>query len=74
MKLFRVAFWLCLIAVGVIAIGYSISRRTAADQVLAFEVQRARTEAQRIQSDVVVFSSSIVPTRASFAGLLQSLG
>jgi murein DD-endopeptidase MepM/ murein hydrolase activator NlpD len=74
LKLFRIVFWFCLILVGVVAIGYSISRRAAADQVFAFEVHRARAEAQRIQSDVVLFSSSIVPTRASFAGLLQNLG
>ena len=74
LKLFRIAFWLCLIAIGAVVIGYSISRRAAADQVFAFEVHRARAEAQRIQSDVVFFSSSIVPTRASFAGLLHNLG
>ncbi|MFZ0908046.1 MAG: M23 family metallopeptidase [Candidatus Acidiferrales bacterium] len=74
MKIFRIVFWLSLILIGGVVIGYSVSRRTAADQVFATEVHRAQVEAQRIQSDVVLFSKGIVPTRVSFAGLLQSLG
>ncbi len=74
MKIFRIVFWVCLILVGAVVAGYSISRRAAADRVFAAEVQRAQAEARRIQSEVVLFSKSIVPTRVSFAGLLQTLG
>jgi murein DD-endopeptidase MepM/ murein hydrolase activator NlpD len=73
-KVLRVVFWLSVVLAGGCVIVYSISQRTAADSVFAAEVQRAQDEARRIQSDVVLFSKSIVPARVSFAGLLQSIG
>ena len=63
-----------LVVAGAAIAWYSFDQRASSDRDFADEVQRARTEAHRIQSDVVFYTASVVPSRQSFAALLGSIG
>ncbi len=73
-RIIRIFLWVVLVAAGAGVAWYSFDQLTASDQNFADEVQRARTEAHRIQTEVVFFTASVVPSRQSFAALLEGIG
>ena len=73
-RIIRIFLWVVLIAAGAGVAWYSFDQLTASDQYFADEVQRARTEAHRIQTEVVFYTASVVPSRQSFAALLEGIG
>lgn len=73
-RILRIFLWVVIVVAGAGVAWYSFNQVAASDQSFADEVQRARTEAHRIQSQVVVFTASVVPSRQSFAALLQGIG
>lgn len=70
----RVVLWVVIVVAGAGVAWYSFNQVAASDQSFAEEVQRARAEAHRIQSQVVFYTASVVPSRQSFAALLQGIG
>ncbi|MGB9333918.1 MAG: M23 family metallopeptidase [Candidatus Acidiferrales bacterium] len=73
-RIIRIFLWVLLVAAGAGVAWYSFDQLTASDQNFADEVQRARTEAHRIQTEVVFYTASMVPSRQSFAALLEGIG
>ncbi len=74
LRIIKIGLLIALVAAGAGIAWFSFQQRAASDQNFADEVQRARAEARRIQSQVVVFTASVVPSRGSFAALLESIG
>jgi murein DD-endopeptidase MepM/ murein hydrolase activator NlpD len=73
-RIIKIGLLIALVAAGAGIAWFSFQQRVASDQNFADEVQRARAEAQRIQSQVIVYTASVVPSRGSFAALLESIG
>jgi murein DD-endopeptidase MepM/ murein hydrolase activator NlpD len=73
-RIIKICVLIVLVAAGAAIAWYSFDQRSASDRNFADEVQRARVEAHRIQSDVVFYTASVVPSRQSFAALLGSIG
>src|SRR6202046_1441724 len=73
-RIIKIFVLIVLVAAGAAIAWYSFDLRQTSDRNFADEVQRARAEAHRIQSDVVFYTASVVPSRQSFAALLGSIG
>jgi murein DD-endopeptidase MepM/ murein hydrolase activator NlpD len=73
-RIIKTGLLIALVAAGAGIAWYSFEQRAASDQNFADEVQRARAKAHRIQSQVIVYTASVVPSRGSFAALLESIG
>ena len=73
-RIIKICVLIVLLGAGAAIAWYSVDQRSSSDQNFADEVQRARTEAHRIQSEVVFYTASVVPSRQSFAALLGSIG
>jgi murein DD-endopeptidase MepM/ murein hydrolase activator NlpD len=73
-RIIKICVLIVLVAAGAAVAWYSFDQRQASDRNFADEVQRARVEAHRIQSEVVFYTASVVPSRQSFAALLGSIG
>jgi murein DD-endopeptidase MepM/ murein hydrolase activator NlpD len=70
----KLIFWLGVGLVAAACVGASFYVRQKAEQQIATEVLSARTEAQRIQREVVLFTKSIIPSGRPFAAFLNGLG
>jgi murein DD-endopeptidase MepM/ murein hydrolase activator NlpD len=70
----KLIFWLGVGLVAAACVGASFYVRQKAEQQIATEVSSARTEAQRIQREVVLFTKSIIPSGRPFAAFLNGLG
>ena len=66
--------WATLLGVAAGCILYSYRVRFAADERLAGEGILAQQQAQRIQSDAVVYRERDIPPRVSFASLMEDAG
>jgi murein DD-endopeptidase MepM/ murein hydrolase activator NlpD len=73
-RIIKICVLIVLLAAGAAIAWYSFDQRQASDRNFADEVQRARVEAHRIQSEVVFYTARMVPSRESFAALLESVG
>jgi murein DD-endopeptidase MepM/ murein hydrolase activator NlpD len=73
-RIIKIGLLIALVAAGAGIAWFSFQQRAASDQYFADEVQRARAEARRIQAQVIVYTASVVPSRQSFAALLESIG
>lgn len=73
-RIIRIFFLILLLAGVALFAKYTFDQRMASDARFADEVQRARAEAHRIQTEVVFYSASVVPSRESFAALLERAG
>ncbi len=73
-RIIRIFFLAVLALAGAGFAKYSFDQRMASDARFADEVERARIEAHRIQTEVIFYSSKVVPSRESFAALLQDIG
>jgi murein DD-endopeptidase MepM/ murein hydrolase activator NlpD len=70
----KLIFWPGFGLVAAVCVGASFYVRQKAEQQIVTEVSSARTEAQRIQREVVVFTKSIIPSGRPFAAFLNGLG
>lgn len=70
----KLIFWPSFGLVAAACVGASFYVRHRADQQIVTEVSSARTEAQRIQREVVLFTKSIIPSGRPFAVFLNGLG
>jgi murein DD-endopeptidase MepM/ murein hydrolase activator NlpD len=70
----KLIFWPTFGLVAAACIGASFYVRQRAEQRIVAEVSSARTEAERIQREVVLFTKSIVPSGRPFAVFLNGLG
>jgi murein DD-endopeptidase MepM/ murein hydrolase activator NlpD len=70
----KLIFWSSFGLVAAACVGASFYVRQKAEQQIATEVSSARTEAQRIQREVVLFTKSIIPSGRPFAAFLNGLG
>ena len=73
-RIIKVGALIVLVVAGAAIAWYSFDQRMTSDRNFAEEVQRARAEAHRIQSDVVFYTASVVPSRQTFAALLGGIG
>ena len=70
---FRIAFWLCVVAIAASCIGASYHKRYVAEQRLAAEAAAARADAEKIQQ-IVRFTDHPLPARRPFGAFLQDIG
>jgi murein DD-endopeptidase MepM/ murein hydrolase activator NlpD len=70
----KLIFWPVFGLVAAACVGASFYVRQKAEQQIVTEVSSARTEAKRIQREVVLFTKSIIPSGRSFAAFLNGLG
>jgi len=67
-------FWVVLILLGAVCVGWSYSVRNSAERQIEAEAALAREEAKRVQEEVILFTVKIVPPRLAFSALLQEMG
>jgi hypothetical protein len=70
----RVIFWFVLLIAAGAVLGWSYGVRGKAEMQFANEVSLARSEAARIQRDVVMFTDGIAPPRVQFHQALEEMG
>ncbi len=70
----KLIMWPAVVLVAAGCIGASYYKRSQADRQFAAEVDRAHTQAQRIERDFVQFTKRTLPSSRSFATLLNTLG
>jgi murein DD-endopeptidase MepM/ murein hydrolase activator NlpD len=73
-KFGKILFWCVLVAVGAACVGASYYVRDSAESEVGSQAKSARSEARRIQEQVVLYSERIVPARFPFHVILQGLG
>ncbi len=67
-------FWASLLVAGAVCVGASYRQRLAAENQFSQQVSLARAEAQRIRTQVVLFTRRAVPSRIPFSAFLQTMG
>jgi murein DD-endopeptidase MepM/ murein hydrolase activator NlpD len=70
----RMIFWASLLVAGAVCVGSSYRQRAAAENQFSQQVSLARAEAQRIRTEVVLFTRRAVPSRIPFSAFLQTMG
>ncbi len=73
-KHFRKIFWTAFLTLSAFCIVASYSVRYSAERKVTAQAVGARADAQRIQEEVILFTQRIIPSRVSFASMLQGLG
>ncbi|MFZ0411063.1 MAG: peptidoglycan DD-metalloendopeptidase family protein [Candidatus Acidiferrales bacterium] len=70
----RVTFWFGFLALAAIAVGASYVVRARAERLMVAEAAGAQDQAHRMQQQVVLFTSELVPARLPFHAVLEGLG
>ena len=73
-KHFRKIFWTAFLTLSAFCIVASYSVRYSAERKVTAQAVGARADAQRIQEEVILFTQRIIPSRVSFASMLQEIG
>ena len=63
-----------LLCAAIVIDGYALRQRWANDKEFHRQVERAKTESERIRAEVVLPSARKMPSGENFAGVLQGLG
>ena len=73
-KSLRIAFWTALLVAGIACVVWSYSKQRAAEQEMQAQAAGARSDAERIQAQVILFTERAVPARMPFSSVLGSFG